>query len=54
LDRISKSPDAITHSKTHPDYKIRVQQIQKLSASLPKEERKNIEFSLEKIKKAIN
>ena len=54
LDRISKSPDAITHSKTHPDYKTRVQQIQKLSASLPKEERKNIGFSLEKIKKAIN
>lgn len=54
LDRISKSPDAITHSKTHPDYKTRVQQIQKLSASLPKEESKNIEFSLEKIKKAIN
>ena len=54
LDRISKAPDAITHSKTHPDYKTRVQQIQKLSASLPKEESKNIEFSLEKIKKAIN
>lgn len=54
LDRISKSPDAITHSKTHPDYKTRVQQIQKLSASLPKEESKNTEFSLEKVKKAIN
>jgi beta-barrel assembly-enhancing protease len=54
LDRISKSPDAIIHSKTHPDYKTRVQQIQKLSASLPKEESKNIEFSLEKVKKAIN
>lgn len=54
LDRISKSPDAITQSKTHPDYKTRVQQIQKLSASLPKEESNSTEFSLEKVKKAIN
>ena len=54
LDRVSKSNDAKTLSKTHPDSKTRITQIQTIIATLPKEENKSSNFNLERLKKGIN
>ena len=53
LERISKSSDSKTQSKTHPDYKSRISEIQKYSASSTKSDNKNPEFNLERLKKEL-